>query len=57
MRGSSIPRYGSADLEAMYQKTPSGEITLWCDGNVNSDEENRNRKKENPLQAHQRGKV
>lgn len=29
---SKIWLYSTSDLEAMYRKYPSGEITIWCDG-------------------------
>ena len=34
---SKISLYSDKDLEIMYQKCPSGEITLWCDGNPGED--------------------
>ena len=40
---SKIWLYSASDLEAMYQKYPSGELTLWCDGY--SEEETRGKRK------------
>ena len=34
---SEISLYTDKDLDAMYQKCPSGEITLWCEGNSGED--------------------
>ena len=35
---SKIWLCSDTDLDTMYQKNSSGEITLWCDGSVNSEE-------------------
>ena len=36
---SKIWLCSSSDLEAMYRKHPTGEITLWCDGRISDIEE------------------
>ena len=41
--------FSNEDLKSMYDKYPSGEITLWCEGRLENDTTDRQKRKRDEL--------